>query len=336
MNDFSSFEQYLQSNQAVFQAWGKFVSAEILKQLEEKISPTSLISFLKIDAKPRVKDISSALAKVYRKNYQNPEMEMTDLVGVRFVVLLAEDIDKVCQVIESVDFWVAKVAKDFSGEIQAKPEVFDYQSKHYEIRPKTNLTLEDDLCIPQELCCEVQVRSLLQHAYAELVHDNIYKPDGIVPPQAKREVAKSMALMETTDDLFSKTLQILRVVNKPQEQLLNQLTEIYLQHINVVPDTDKKTNIVFFDAFSAYLDEQAVGQISQMMSDKKYIAPLVKEKAQSLYFFKQPVVLLIYWLLGANKLTPNEIQTIWPLPAYFGALESIFSDLDKRPRTPLF
>ena len=76
MNDFSSFEQYLQSNQAVFQAWGKFVSAEILKQLEEKISPTSLISFLKIDAKPRVKDISSALAKVYRKNYQNPEISL--------------------------------------------------------------------------------------------------------------------------------------------------------------------------------------------------------------------------------------------------------------------
>ena len=231
---------------------------------------------------------------------------------------------------------MAAVAKDFSGERQNKPEAFDYQSKHYEIRPKTNLTLEGSLLIPQELCCEVQVRSLLQHAYAELVHDNIYKPDGIVPPQAKREVAKSMALMETTDDLFSKTLQILRAANEPQEQLLNQFTEMYLKYIEMQPDTDKKTNMVFFDVFSIYYDRQSVEQISEMMSNNQYIAVSVKDKAQSLYFFKQPVVLLIYWLLNANKLTPDELQNIWPLPAYFNALESIFSDLDKRPRTPIF
>ena len=229
MNNFSSFEQYLQSNQAIFHAWGKFVVAEISKQLEEKISPVSLANFLKIEAKPRVKEISSALAKVGRKNYSNPQNAMTDLVGVRFVVLLAEDIPTVCKVIESVPDWTAEVSKDFSGEIQGNPKVFDYQSKHYEIRPKKDLTLENSLLIPKELCCEVQVRSLLQHAYAELVHDNIYKPDGFVPPQAEREVAKSMALMETTDDLFSKTLQILRTANKPQEQLLKRLTEIYLK-----------------------------------------------------------------------------------------------------------
>ena len=73
-----------------------------------------------------------------------------------------------------------------------------------------------------------------------------------------------------------------------------------------------------------------------MMDSKKYIPTLVKDKAEDLYFFKQPIVLLIYWLLDAEKLTPNDVQKIWPLPAYFGALDSIFSDLDKRPRAPLF
>lgn len=330
MNNFSNFEQYLQMNQAVFYAWGKFVTEEISKELANQISPIPLSKFLKIDAKPRVKEVSSALAKVGRKNYKNPQSDMTDLVGVRFVVLLAEDIDRVCKVIESVSHWTAKLSKDFSGEIKGNPKAFDYQSKHYEIRPKSNFSL-NNLLIPQELCCEVQVRSLLQHAYAELVHDNIYKPDGIVPAQAQREVAKSMALMETTDDLFSKTLQILRKANEPQETLLSQFSNLYSQYIGIQPDIDKKTNIVFFEVFSEYIDSTTKIKISTMLQTHNFIVTQVQDKAKSLYFFKQPVVLLIYWLINEEKLNSKEIQKNWPLPAYQPALESIFSDLDKWP-----
>ncbi|EPI1485961.1 hypothetical protein CY817_001824 [Neisseria gonorrhoeae] len=114
------------------------------------------------------------------------------------------------------------------------------QSKHYEIRPKQAFITPENVSIPADLCCEVQVRSLLQHAYAELVHDNIYKPDGNVPKQAEREVAKSMALMETTDDLFSRTLAILKEANQPQEELLPQLSQLYQKEIGLVPEVDKK------------------------------------------------------------------------------------------------
>ena len=102
------------------------------------------------------------------------------------------------------------------------------------------------------------------------------------------------------------------------------------------PDTDKKTNIVFFDAFSTYFDNQSIEQIPKMLDEKRYIIESIKDKAQNLYFFKQPVVLLIYWLLEEDKLTPDNAQKIWPLPAYFSALESIFSDVDKRPRVSTF
>lgn len=68
----------------------------------------------------------------------------------------------------------------------------------------------------------------------------IYKPDGNVPKQAEREVAKSMALMETTDDLFSRTLAILKEANQPQEELLPQLSQLYQKEIGLVPEVDKK------------------------------------------------------------------------------------------------
>lgn len=126
---------------------------------------------------------------------------MTDLVGTRFVVLLSEDIDTVCQAIESLTEFDARISKNYLDEIELNPKLFDYQSKHYEIRPKNELHI-GDLKISKQICCEVQVRTLLQHAYAELVHDSVYKPVGIVPKSAERHIARSMALMETTDDLF--------------------------------------------------------------------------------------------------------------------------------------
>ncbi len=246
MSDIDDFKSYLESHQAAFAAWGRFVAEEIQNQLSNAISPVPVANFLKIEAKPRVKEISSALAKIGRKNYTSPQTQMTDLVGVRFVVLLAEHIQIVCEIIESSSQWNAKVSKDFADEIQQNPKAFDYQSKHYEIRPKQAFITPENVSIPADLCCEVQVRSLLQHAYAELVHDNIYKPDGNVPKQAEREVAKSMALMETTDDLFSRTLAILKEANQPQEELLPQLSQLYQEEIGLVPEVDKKTNIYLF------------------------------------------------------------------------------------------
>lgn len=66
-----------------------------------------------------------------------------------------------------------------------------------------------------------------------------------VPKQAEREVAKSMALMETTDDLFSRTLAILKEANQPQEELLPQLSQLYQEEIGLVPEVDKKNQYDF-------------------------------------------------------------------------------------------
>ena len=58
------------------------------------MAPTKLELFLKLPVVPRVKDQDSILHKAfYRgKNYENPFEEIEDKVGLRFVVLLSEDI----------------------------------------------------------------------------------------------------------------------------------------------------------------------------------------------------------------------------------------------------
>lgn len=328
MSKLYEFQKYLEENQAILQAYGDYVAEKIKDDLAQKIRPLELNEFLKIEAKPRVKGIYSALAKVGRKNYIDPFVEMTDLVGIRFVVLLVEQIDIVCQVIEDSKLWDAKVAKDFSDEIDERPQVFDYQSKHYEIRLINRIKI-DDKEIPSNLCCEVQIRSLLQHAYAELVHDNIYKPEGRVPACAEREVAKSMALMETTDDIFSKTLKMLKEANEPDAKFLADLSELYKLFISINPKIDKRTNFIFFEEYIDYIDDNSILNIKIFLEVKGFVAGAIKEKASESYFFKQPVILFIYYLV--DEYGADIIKNQWPLPAYNRELDWIFSDLDKRP-----
>ncbi|MCC2018497.1 hypothetical protein QM121_09360 [Enterobacter hormaechei] len=83
----------------------------------------------------------------------------------------------------------------------------------------------------KQICCEVQVRTLLQHAYAELVHDSVYKPVGIVPKSAERHIARSMALMETTDDLFCSTMKLLYETNVERNKFNNSLSELYREFV---------------------------------------------------------------------------------------------------------
>ncbi|TOO37902.1 (p)ppGpp synthetase, partial [Vibrio parahaemolyticus] len=73
---------------------------------------------------------------------------------------------------------------------------------HYVVRARVDLQVKG-LMIKAGTPCEIQVRTLLQHAYAELTHDAVYKAKTVVEPEVHRTVAKSMALIETTDDFFS-------------------------------------------------------------------------------------------------------------------------------------
>lgn len=322
MNDVAqNFQNYLETHQVAFKAWGDFVMSAILERLGEQEPSLSL----KIEPKPRVKEISSAIAKIGRKNYQDPVREMTDLVGVRFVVLLAEDIIKICQVIESID-WNCHVSRDFTQEIEKNPTAFDYQSKHYEIRPKQTFTLKNHEIL-DTFCCEVQVRSLLQHAYAELVHDNVYKTDGVVPNQAKREVAKSMALMEATDDIFSKTLQILNQANSSNKSLLNDLQALFQELIEKEPNTDIRTNMIFLEDFSGSLPKKE--EMAEFFKDRQYLIHNIKDK-QDNFFFQQPIILMLYWLV--NDKGANFVYDKFPLTAYLRELDWICSDLGTQRR----
>lgn len=322
--DAAVFREYLLQSQEMFKAWGEFVSATVQHGIKMQLGNVASANFLRIAPIPRVKSVESAIGKIARKGYKDPMRQMTDLVGVRFVVLLQEQIDIVASLIKKETRWTFEQARDPISEMHQNPKLFDYQSIHFVVRSAADITIADHTA-PKGLACEIQVRTLLQHAYAEMVHDSIYKPVGSVPPKAERLVARSMALMETTDDLFTDTMALLAEENKPRNDLLASLDALYGEAVGL-PTTQRNEdmNLAVLDAYRSLLTGDELQRIQRLVSDKKWIVANLRQRANNI-FFQQPVSLLAYLL--ASDRPVEQVMNNWPLPGAFEELELIFSDL---------
>lgn len=313
------FSSWYEQNHAAYKAWGEFVARTIedlvMQELGEKGSP----GFFKAKSL-RVKELASATAKIRRKEYTNPTAQMTDMVGVRFVVLLRTDLDVLDRCILGCQQWVSSRDRHFEFEVLEDPTVFEYQSVHYVVRNR-EVFLADGVLIPEDMACEVQVRTLLQHAYAELVHDRIYKEDKTVPANARRLVARCMALMESTDDFFEKAAREIEEASRSRQQWSDLLGRSYYGLGGSPVNVEMEGMILdtYRDLLSGTTDEDL---------QNSFAAPAVRQRiaqrAGNGGLFGQPVCLVLYWLLDRHH---AETLRRWPYPAYTEDLHRICADL---------
>jgi ppGpp synthetase/RelA/SpoT-type nucleotidyltranferase len=311
----------------LYEAWSDFISQKVHEALHASIAPVSLDYFIKVPVKPRLKADSTLVDKaLHRKKYANPYDDLTDKVGMRFVVLLTTDIKKICEVIEAgvgQGFWEASKDRDYERERLDKPLEFSYQSVHYVLRAKAGIQ-HQGLNIPEGAPCEVQIRTLLQHAHSELTHDTLYKPKTNAQPEIKRTVAKSMALIEATDEFFEKAIKDLNEAARPGCELLAFLAKLYQSGTKAHAGQELSNQIVIDTCFD--LAPQApYKEIGDFLQAKGFVFEKIKDRLSTRHFFSQPVVLLAYYLAHAK---PSQLKEIWPLDNDDLAL--IFSDLGKK------
>jgi putative GTP pyrophosphokinase len=150
----------------------------------------------------RAKSLDSLGEKVTRldKSYAALE-EITDLAGVRITTYFADDVDKVAEVLR------AEFAIDVEASVDkrqyADPDRFGYRSLHYVLSLSESRAVLSEYSRFEALKSEVQVRSILQHAWAEIEHDLGYKSAAGVPAELKRKFARIASLLELADDEFS-------------------------------------------------------------------------------------------------------------------------------------
>lgn len=298
------------ADKPIYQAWSDHVTSTICDGLLLAIEPRAIDAFLKVPAIPRLKAAQSLVDKALHrgKKYTDPYSDITDKAGVRFVVLLTSDIKKVEEAIKAAD-WEYSKDKDYEEERMARPLEFAYQSVHYVIRAKHEMSL-GGVKVPVGISCEVQVRTLLQHAHSELTHDTIYKPKTTASPHVHRTVAKSMALIEATDEFFEQVAEHLDEATQFQREALKTLVNLYREKVGLEPE-NAKSNLFIVDSFSDKLGDGFAQLLRSFLeTGKPYVIEKVKTRAQSQHLFRQPAILLVYFLASSS---PAITKERWPL-----------------------
>ncbi|WP_151798242.1 GTP pyrophosphokinase [Acinetobacter bereziniae] len=307
MNENTFLEKWI-LEEPIYKAWGDFIVSQILNTLSTKdIDPNT---FLKIFPKVRIKDKKSLIDKAFYRNkpYINPYNEIEDKVGIRFVVLLTEDITEICEIIKANEAWTTFTARDFEEEKSVDPLLFAYQSMHFILKPQHEINF-NGLIIPTHIPCEIQIRTLLQHAHAELTHDAVYKTTKKIKPSVLRTVAKCMALIETTDSFFVEATHDLNSGPITEFKIVERLDSLYLSDTGL-HSHNQKSSLIVFDTFEIFLNEQLIENIKKLIMEHPYLITRIKARYSSFNFYQQSYILFVYWLLENKKYV---VIDDWPL-----------------------
>jgi putative GTP pyrophosphokinase len=323
----TEFLERWHAQKPIYEAWGKFVGESIQHGLLEIDGSIDLTYFIKVPAIPRLKTDDSLLGKAFHrgKAYTDPLAEIEDKVGIRFVVLLSSDIAKLSQVVEASPAWTFSLDRDFETEREKRPLEFAYQSKHYVVCAKAT-TEYGGTTIPKGTPCEIQLRTLLQHAHSELTHGPIYKPSTVAPVSGKvqRTVAKSMALIEAADDFFELVMQDLKQASEGERAALAILKSTYERHVNLLPSLDKTTSLIL-NTFKDDLGPDLPERLEALLERYPFVPQRIQERYARNYAYRQPWILLAY-LLALSK--PAALREQWPIG--ISELEAVYTDLGRR------
>lgn len=313
------FVKQFEKDKPIYKAWGEFVTQKTVELLafDEKVD-----SFLKIPPYPRVKEMNSLLEKAYyrNKNYKDPYNCITDKVGTRFVVLLSEHITKIKDIIEGCkEIWSYSLDRDYEEERKQNPSLFEYQSVHYIVRNINEINYQN-IIIPRETPCEIQIRTLVQHAYSELTHDTIYKPNKQLSCVAYRKVARSMALIESTDELFSAVNGEIEMLNLEGKEVYKTLYDVYSEFL--VPEGVEKLNLLIYDSLKEAISQEDVSKVREFILENPFIKETIRKQYSNDLLYRQPIVLLIYYLIGCKQ---HLLIQNWPLTLQ--ELQPLFTDL---------
>ena len=239
----------------------------------------------------RTKDLKKLEGKLSRKKDKYSTLsEITDLSGIRIITYFEDEVDIIANLIEK-EFEI-----DLENSIDKRvleTDKFGYRSLHYVVSLGKSRNKISEYKIFKYIKAEIQVRSILQHAWAEIEHDIGYKNSTGIPDIAKRNFSRVAALLETADLEFTRLRTKLteyekdvelEITNDPVNVDLNNISlQSFVQNNPIVNEIDQaistKTGILiinkdvddFFYHISKlqHLGIKNIEQLLQLLKEKR-------------------------------------------------------------------
>jgi len=148
----------------------------------------------------RAKHPDSANLKVLDKGYRRPAKQLTDRIGVRVITYYPTEVDEVVRQLRSeleVDRRRSSDRRQTLG-----PRKFGYRSVHLISRLKRGYPKNTEYSSLVGMWFEIQVRSILEHAWAQIDHEVVFKSKIDYPNSVIRKFAAIAANLEILGDQF--------------------------------------------------------------------------------------------------------------------------------------
>lgn len=161
----------------------------------------------------RLKEESSLATKVENgESKYNSLSDITDVSGLRIITYFSDDVDKVAEVI--MDEFSIDVANSVDKRLRLDPDRFGYLSLHYVVSLNEERIGLSEYKRFKNMKIEIQIRSILQHAWAEIEHDLGYKNKSAVPNVVRRDFSRLAGILELADEEFNRIRIHLEEYNK--------------------------------------------------------------------------------------------------------------------------
>lgn len=243
---------------------------KILYQIAKKYSPLAIVQ-------SRPKAIASFAEKTQRKRseFNDPVHQFTDLCGGRVITSTHDEVAVVSKYIElhfDID-WDNSV--DVSQRL--KPTEFGYRSIHYIVSFKPGPFPDKDVAvdIPEGvygLKAEIQVRTLLEHVWADFSHNMAYKRGFSLPKKWERELAGLAAMLENADGTLMRIRDGMKIYSSCYGS--------YMGEEKMRAELDKLEAVLEFDPENAELADR-IGQLAMELGDNDKAAAVLAKFADT-------------------------------------------------------
>ncbi|KVA34424.1 hypothetical protein WI44_00345 [Burkholderia cepacia] len=203
-----------------------------------------------VDVDARVKTKGSLQRKITRKGegkYKSIR-DITDVCGVRIIVYFEDDVDRVSKLVES-EFSIDK-NNSVDKYDDLEPDQFGYRSVHHIISFDERRRDLPEYKAYADCKAELQVRSVLQHAWAEIEHDRGYKTSSEVPAVVKRRFSRLAGLLELADQEFMAIRDSLEAYSKSlPEKIESNPAVVMLDAESLVAYVNGDSRVADLDAY---------------------------------------------------------------------------------------
>ena len=194
--------------------------------------------------------------------------DITDVLGARIITYYSDEVDIISALAEKmfeID-WANSVDKRKMLEIDR----FGYMSLHYICRIPETLYKDPELPQLNQMHFELQMRSTLQHVWANMYHYIGYKSDVEIPIEYQRNMSRLAGILELADEQFNR---IRKDVNNYRRNVQSMVASGNFDEVPLNGDTFRsflklKPFMPYYNVL-LHMEMKTIGDIVRMINENK-------------------------------------------------------------------